>query len=166
MILELQLDPARELAAIQNYANVKARLYPKPPPQVRVPLSATVARPKGPERYASTIGPRSPATRPLQAVPPGDRRVARTIDTVARCNGLKAEHLYGVKREPRIVHARQIAMYAVHVGLGVSSSSTARAFMRLDGSCVLHAVWNVRAMIEQGKLDDPLPRLFPDRVAV
>jgi hypothetical protein len=165
MILELQLDPAREIAAIQNYANVKARLYPKPPQQAGVPLSVTIAPPKGRERHATFIGPRAPVGW-LSPISNRGNRAKRVIEAVARDYRLKVDDLTGPRRFGHLVIARQVAMYALARGLCLSLPQIGWYLGGRDHTTALHGTKKIERLIEQGKLDDPLPRLFPDRVAV
>jgi hypothetical protein len=170
MILDLQLDPARELAAIQNYANVKARLnYPKrAAPVVQIERPAPVRREReARECYAMPIGPQQPLglLRPVHSNAKG-RREDRVIAEVARAYRVGMPEFLSRRRYPGVLVPRQVAMYALVRGLGLPVARAARLIGGRDHSCALAAMRTVEEAIAEGRLDDPLPRLFPDRVAV
>jgi hypothetical protein len=169
MILDMQLDPARELAAIQNYANVKARLYPKrATPLVQIERPGPVPRDReARECYAMPVGPQQPLgeLRPVHANVRG-KREDRVIAEVARAYRVGVRELLNRGRSPSALVPRQIAMYALVRGLGLPVARAARLIGGRDHSCALAAMRTVEEAIAEGRLDDPLPRLFPDRVAV
>ena len=73
------------------------------------------------------------------------------MEAVARQCGLHADDLASDKRHPRLVLARQIAMYVCRRNLGLSYPELGRAFGGRDHSTVIHAVKKIEKMLVNDK---------------
>ena len=73
------------------------------------------------------------------------------MEAVARHYGLHADDLAGDKRHPRLVLARQIAMYVCRRNLRLSYPELGRAFGGRDHSTVIHAVKKIEKMLVNDK---------------
>ena len=73
------------------------------------------------------------------------------MEAVARQYGLHADDLASDKRHPRLVLARQIAMYVCRRNLGLSYPELGRAFGGKDHSTVIHAVKKIEKMLVNDK---------------
>lgn len=73
------------------------------------------------------------------------------MEAVARQYGLHADDLASDKRHPRLVLARQIAMYVCRRNLGLSYPELGRAFGGRDHSTVIHAVKKIEKMLVNDK---------------
>ena len=81
----------------------------------------------------------------------GQQRTGALMEAVARQCGLHADDLASDKRHPRLVLARQIAMYVCRRNLGLSYPELGRAFGGRDHSTVIHAVKKIEKMLVNDK---------------
>lgn len=87
----------------------------------------------------------------LRATESGAQDHTAIMETVARRYGLHAGDLLSGGRHPRLVLARQIAMYVCRRHLGLSYPELGRAFGGKDHSTVIHAVKKIEKMLVNDK---------------
>lgn len=87
----------------------------------------------------------------LRGATPRPQDYRDIMETVARQYGLHADDLASDKRHPRLVLARQIAMYICRRNLGLSYPELGRAFGGRDHSTVIHAVKKIEKMLVNDK---------------
>ncbi|MBP30453.1 helix-turn-helix domain-containing protein [Methylobacterium sp.] len=160
--------PVREYASAEEMrrhaAEVRARLFSMPPPQVRIAVkSATAKRWTQPKvQEVRFISPEAARFRRVKKNTP--HPMVRLLSRVARATGVSVTDIRSDRRQADVIKARHILYYVARTLTTYSLPEIGRRSGGKDHTSVLHGVRRVQAVVDRLNIQLPKSRVAMAKV--